>query len=255
MINLKIVLRFSFLFFCIFWVSFSSYANSSIAQYPLFLTTGAEPIVMLTMGRDHKLYYEAYNDASDLNDDGVLDTRYKPGQIDYFGYFDSYKCYNYSSGRFSPISKTTNKKCSGAWSGDFLNYITTSRMDALRKVLYGGYRSTDTTSSTVLTRSFIPQDAHSWGKEYTGKNVDGYAISDYTPFSEPTQGARHLFANVSLSDTGQPLVRVLKNSAYRIWEWVTIERPVAGSKCDNGWGTGKEGQTRQSCSVGPEAWG
>ena len=25
------------------------------------------------MGKDHKLYYEAYNDASDLNNDGVLD--------------------------------------------------------------------------------------------------------------------------------------------------------------------------------------
>ena len=32
---------------------------------------------MIIMGRDHKLYYEAYNDASDLNNDGVLDTKYK----------------------------------------------------------------------------------------------------------------------------------------------------------------------------------
>ena len=41
-------------------------AYAAISQVPLFLTQDVPPIVMLTMGRDHKLYYEAYNDASDL---------------------------------------------------------------------------------------------------------------------------------------------------------------------------------------------
>jgi type IV pilus assembly protein PilY1 len=211
----------------------NAWAVTSIAQYPLFLTNGVPPIVMLTMGRDHKLYYEAYNDASDLNDDGQLDIGYDPA-IDYFGYFDSYKCYNYSSNLFVPASETANKQCSGNWSGDFLNYVTTSRMDALRKVLYGGFRSTDSTSQTVLERAFIPQDAHSWGKEYTSTAVNGYNISSYTPLSQPSIGTRHLFANVSLSYPGQPLMRVLNDSTYRIWEWVSIERPVAGSRCLNG---------------------
>ncbi|MFT7413443.1 MAG: type IV pilus assembly protein PilY1, partial [Methylophagaceae bacterium] len=211
----------------------NAWAVTSIAQYPLFLTNGVPPIVMLTMGRDHKLYYEAYNDASDLNDDGQLDIGFDPA-IDYFGYFDSYKCYNYSSNLFVPASETVNKQCSGNWSGDFLNYVTTSRMDALRKVLYGGFRSSDSTSQTVLKRAFIPQDAHSWGKEYTSTAINGYNISNYTPLSQPTIGTRHLFANVSLSYTGQPLMRVLNDSTYRIWEWVSIERPVAGSRCLNG---------------------
>lgn len=213
---------------------FSNNSIATVAQSPLFLTTAVPPVVMVTMGRDHKLYYEAYNDASDLNNDGELDIRYKPATIDYFGYFDSFKCYNYASGMFTPASITSNKQCSGNWSGDFLNYVTTSRIDALRKVLYGGSRSTDSTSSTILTRSFIPQDAHSWGKEYTSVAIDGYDISDYTPLSIPVIGTRHLFANVSLSDSGQPLMRTLSNSLYRIWEWVAIERPVSGTKCVNG---------------------
>ena len=79
--------------------------------------------------------------SSDINGDGVLDIRYKPA-ITYFGYFDSHKCYSYGSGKFSPTATTVNKQCSGAWSGDYLNYLTTSRMDALRRVLYGGKRST-----------------------------------------------------------------------------------------------------------------
>ncbi len=209
-------------------------SSAAVSQMPLFLTTAVPPVVMVTMGRDHKLYYEAYNDASDLNNDGVLDIRYKPTSIDYFGYFDSFKCYNYASGKFTPATVTANKQCAGNWSGDFLNYVTTSRIDALRKVLYGGSRSTDTTSNTILTRTFIPQDAHSWGKEYTSVAVDGYDISSYTPLSLPITGSRHLFANVSLSNTGQPLMRVLNDSIHRIWEWVSIERPVAGTKCLHG---------------------
>lgn len=217
----------------------SNASHAELSQKPLFITTDVPPIVMLTMGRDHKLFYEAYNDASDLNGDGLIDIGYKP-DIDYYGYFNSHRCYDYVSsdgGYFEPKDATLDKTCSsvaGAWSGDFLNYITTARIDALRKVLYGGYRSTDTTSSTILKRSLIPQDAHSWGKEYNPATNPGYAISDYTPLSEPASGTSHLFANVSLSYDGQPLMRVLNDSQYRIWEWVSIERPVAGAYCING---------------------
>ena len=132
-------------------------APLNIASKPLFLGETAPPLLMLVLGRNHKLYYEAYNDASDLNNDGILDVGYKPS-IDYYGYFNSYACYDYSSsnGRFVPKSvkseaeraagiKTCNSggggsaEYQGAWSGDFLNYVTTARIDALRKVFYAGY--------------------------------------------------------------------------------------------------------------------
>lgn len=203
---------------------------TAIAQYPLFLTSSVPPIVMLNMGKDHKLYYEAYNDASDLDEDGTIDFHYKPDVIDYYGYFDSFKCYVHDGNKFVPQSTTTDKTCSNLWSGDFLNYVTTSRMDALRKVLYGGSRSTDNMGSTILQRVFIPQDAHSWGKEYTSVAVDGYSIVDYTPLPAPAAGTRHLFANTTLtSASSDPLLRVLQNETHRIWEWVSIERPVAGN--------------------------
>lgn len=198
---------------------------------PPFLAEGASPMVMLVMGRDHKLYYEAYNDASDLDGDGVIDVGYKPDKIDYYGYFDSYKTYKYnsSSNRFEPYKATANKKCteSGEWSGDFLNYLTMSRMDAMRKVLYGGMRSLDSAEITVLERSFVPQDGHSWGKEYLSITHDGYDIREYSPLDLPV--GRHLFACTSLADDGPPLLRVLPDNAHRIWEWVSQERPVACS--------------------------
>lgn len=206
----------------------------NLAQSPLFLGEGTAPLTMLVMGRDHKLYYEAYNDAADLNQDGVIDMGYKPWEIDYYGYFNSYQCYSYSGGVFSPTTNTADKTCSSGWSGDFLNYVTMTRMDALRKVLYGGYRSTDTASSTILERSFIPQDAHSWAKEYKSIEEDGYDIADYTPLTQPAAGTRHLFANVTRrNDNNQrPLLRVLDNSPHRAWEWVSIERPVAENQCN-----------------------
>ncbi len=105
--------------------------------------------------------------------------------------------------------------------------MTMSRIDVLRKVLYGGYRSVDTATETVLERAYIPNDAHCWGKEYTDEATDGYKISDYTPYSEPYTGRRHLFANGSVvapeSSSYAPLLRVKLNSSSRIWTWVSAE--------------------------------
>ncbi|MCW5588720.1 MAG: hypothetical protein KIT27_03560 [Legionellales bacterium] len=211
-------------------------APLNLADSPLFLTDTVPPLTMLVLGRDHKLFYEAYNDAADIDGDGVIDVGYKPDTIDYYGYFDSYKCYSYGSSRFNPVSVTANKKCSGQWSGDFLNYLTMTRMDILRKSLYGGFRSTDSNTATILERARIVQDAHSWGKEYRSIAVDGYNIADYTPYSAPTGSNRHLFANTTLQSdaSGHPRLRVLLNSGYRIWEWVSIERPVANNRVLNG---------------------
>ncbi len=209
---------------------------ASTPMIPPFLAEGSSPLVMLVMGRDHKLYYEAYNDASDLNGDGELDVGYKPLEIDYYGYFDSYKTYKYNSGtsRFEPYRETADKKCTEEeeWSGDFLNYLTMSRMDAMRKVLYGGMRSVDEVNATVLERSFIPQDGHSWGKEYLSIEHDGYDIREYSPLDLPS--GRHLFACTSTSDSGPPLLRVLPDNAHRIWEWVSQESPVACASTENG---------------------
>ncbi|MCW1981680.1 type IV pilus assembly protein PilY1 [Xanthomonas arboricola] len=220
----------------------------NIAQAPLFTRNIIPPLNMLVMGRDHKLYYEAYNDASDLNNDRVLDVGYKPDQITYYGYYNSNVCYRATGALFQPVSVANNKQCSGAWSGDFLNYVTTSRMDALRKVLFGGYRDTDTPTQTILKASFTPQDAHSWGKEYASVARDGYDISNYTPLSQPASGRYHLFAVTTLSDNGTPQMRVLNNSTYRIWNWVSIERPVAGNECFT------TNSTKVNCLTSTESW-
>ncbi|WP_081960652.1 PA14 domain-containing protein [Nitrincola sp. A-D6] len=242
--NYKASLKTAFILTCLILSSYTL-ANVDISPVPLSVRGEAvPPLNMIVMGRDHTLYYEAYNDASDLNGDGELNIGYEPDKVDYYGYFDSDLCYSYASNQFKASADANNKMCSSGWSGDFLNYITTARIDALRKVLYGGNRVTDTDAKTVLERSYIPQDAHSWGKEYRSIEHDGYDIRNYTPLSLPSSGTRHLFANTTLlkddvltpyKDANmEPLMRVLTNSRFRIWEWVAIERHVAGSRCIHG---------------------
>ena len=231
----------------------------NIAQEPLFARASLPPLNMLVMGKDHKIYYEAYNDASDLDGDGVPDVGYQGWQtkvvggvtkykIDYFGYFNSFACYTWDGAKFNPVSAAPNKTCSGQWSGDFLNYLTTSRMDALRRVLYGGWRQVDDAGATVLQGAFFPQDAHSWGKEYQSVARDGYNISNYAPLGIPTAGNYHLFAVTTVTDNSAPLFRVMQNSPYRIWNWLSIEGPVAGNKCFN------SGNSRVDCLNGSSTW-
>lgn len=223
--------------------AFVSIATSAVTipNTPLLTQVTAKPMVMLIAGRDHKLYYESYNDTSDIDGDGSIDIRFKPS-ITYYGLFESNICYTHNdksdnNGLFTPSSTAVNGKCSGKWSGNWLNYQTTARIDALRKVLYGGYREIDTNSQTILRRSYIPQDAHSWAKEYKDVATDGYSIEDFTPLSLPTGGKRHLFGNLTsnsstncatLSDCSNlpPWLSVVENTNKRVWEWASKERPV-----------------------------
>ena len=116
-------------------------------------------------------FYKAFTDFDDLDADGVVDTTYK-NSFEYAGYFDSYKCYQYDNTLkyFVPMSVTADKYCSGTnlWSGNFLNWATMSRVDEVRKVLYGGLRAIDTATNTVLERSYLANDAHSFAKYYEG---------------------------------------------------------------------------------------
>ena len=169
----------------------------NLVKSPLFVSPPIPPLVMLDISKDQQLYKKAYNDYSDLDGDGVLETTYKHS-IDYYGYFDSFKCYDYGSStlasgignRFIPVAPTSTKYCDGTkWSGNFLNWVSMSRMDAVRKLLFGGARANGgdlATASgygsvTILERAYLPTDAHSWAKYYNGAD-----INRLTPFNPAT---------------------------------------------------------------------
>ena len=167
-------------------IAHAAYAGAP-AQYPVIIGTSVKPIMMLNMSRDHQLFFKLYDDYSDITDpdgglpDKIPDTGYN-NNYDYYGYFDSDKCYTYVNSRFEPSSWRTKstKSCDGDkdWSGNFLNWATMTRADAVRKILYGGSRVVDTAASgstaavTVLERAFLPNDAHSFAKFYLPKSSD-----------------------------------------------------------------------------------
>lgn len=171
--------------------------GTNLASRPLYIGAAVAPVVMLNVTKDHQLYYRAYNDYTDLDGDGVMDTGYKK-TIDYYGYFDPKKCYSYSAanGYFSPTRLADAEHYCTVddkdWSGNFLNWISMSRIDVMRKVLYGGMRSTDTANETVLERAFVPADAHSWVKFYGDNDV-----SKLTPYTNVTPPSATSASNVT----------------------------------------------------------
>ena len=285
---------------------------------PNIVTSSNRPMMMMAVSKDHTLFGPIYTDFEDIDDDGTIDTEYKPASL-YYGYFDSTKCYAYSSGdsRFEPaalastvsfattgrgqgsISGTTftdtihgngafsvgtvlrgpgviagtkisalltgtgsnnggtytvdvthptsvtnetilgttgRYTCSNAgswWSGNFLNWSSMTRLDVIRKMLYGGKRSTDTGTLTVLERTMLNYDAHSFTKYYKG--VD---IRDYTPFTtadltKTTSANGSNYAGLTICNTGTqdtstlatnpPIMRMAKGN-YRMWG--TVEHQV-----------------------------
>jgi type IV pilus assembly protein PilY1 len=171
----------------------------NLAQSPLFLAQPVRPIMMLNMSNDHQLFFKAYDDYSDLDGDGYADTTYD-NDLSYYGYFDENKCYKHTGGAFRPTGNTGDHYCSGNnWSGNFLNWSTMTRMDTVRKILYGGKRSTDEAGSTILERAMLTQDAHSFAKYYNGSD-----LSSLTPYSVPTGDDSIAASGITICNTTDP---------------------------------------------------
>lgn len=122
----------------------------------------------------------AYPDDRDINGDGIVEQIYAD-TFEYVGYFHPNRCYRFSDTEqsFAVVGVANGPNlhfCDGAlddaWSGNFLNWATMTRLDVLRKTLYGGYRSIDTATTTVLERAHLPGDTHSFAKYYTGPDID-----------------------------------------------------------------------------------
>jgi type IV pilus assembly protein PilY1 len=141
-------------------VSTASANLLNLPETPLFLEGNKTALVQLVVERDNKLFFEAYPTYEDINGDGELDIRYKPDEIDYYGYFESGFCYTHTGSYFQATSLATDKKClvnTQSWSGDFLNYITMTRMDVMLRALYGGKRGKTTPGelNTTLRPSMV----------------------------------------------------------------------------------------------------
>ncbi|WP_168380971.1 pilus assembly protein [Modicisalibacter radicis] len=187
------------------------------------------PQSMIVMSNDHQLFFKAYTDWNDIDGDGVIDDTYKKA-IRYYGYFDSASCYDYDAslagGAFKISSDAKDDyTCPGnsEWSGNFLNWVSMTRMDVVRKVLYGGKRHRDNASdTTLLERAYLPYDAHSFVKVVR----DNQILNKNTPYNG--KGSVSFCNTTGYSGTGQsksvdkpPLLRIAAGE----WpNWAANER-------------------------------
>lgn len=212
-------------------------ASATVVTSPLGLSQQNAALVLINMENSRNMYFEAVDGYSDYTDDdgdgapdGKLDQDYRPLFV-YEGYFNSKVCYQYNNDRFEPSAKLDNLAdgCHGLWHGNFLNYLSMSRLDLARNALYGGKRVLDTVGAqaeTVLERAFIPQNAHAWAKSLNSLSD----LTRYTPYSTLTQDGEHryIFVNVTPLGENAPKIKVLKNTKLEEWQWLARERPVAG---------------------------
>ena len=177
--------------------------NADVTGYtalPLFVDFGGggggRPAFMFAMSRDDQLFFKAYSDYSDLDENGTIDASYTP-DFEYYGLFDPQKCYSYDDAnqRFVPEG-FSRRNSLGAytyecntlgrfWSGNFLNWATTVRLEIVQKVLYGGRRIVDVSGGdTVLEGAYLLPDSHSFVK-YIG---DSDLIERVTPVRWASSG-------------------------------------------------------------------
>lgn len=193
----------------------------SSAQNPITKPLGVSkddvpPNVMFVMGRDHNLFTAAYSDYTPLTENNSADyfyTIYHPEFI-YEGMFASDMCYEYDdlpnpvdedhNKAWVPTSMAMSKKASSSdgtvsadvyycggkkWLGNFMNYVTASRLDVIKTALYGGTRllksdntqydytwedDKDKSISPVLTHTDALIDAHAWAKVFSPKMYVNY---------------------------------------------------------------------------------
>ena len=238
----------------------------SSAQNPITKPLGVSneevpPNVMFVMGRDHNLFTAAYSDYTPLTENNSADyfyTIYHPEFI-YEGMFASDMCYKYDklpnpvdedhNKAWVPTSMAMSKKASShdgtvsadvyycgdeKWLGNFMNYVTASRLDVIKTALYGGtrllksdntqydYTWKDKSISPVLTHTDVLIDAHAWAKVFSPKMYENYPkvpqiaideISGLTALSSSDGTSPAYFLGVYPKDfhqSGSPRFRVVK---------------------------------------------
>ncbi|EAR07708.1 pilus assembly protein [Reinekea blandensis] len=269
-------------------VSAWSATSSDYTLAPLSLTQENTPLVMLAMSNDHQLFMKAYPDFTDLDGDGVLNIRYTD-EFSYSGYFNPDLCYEYndSDDLFEVLpaeeavgpradnntGETIYHSCREGWSGNFLNWVTMTRMDMVRHVLYGGKRVVDDTTPTesstvagvevkhggaVLQRAYLPNDVHSFAKikpEYDAiDNPDEVALYHIVP-DDYVSSDGVSFCSTSTSGSN-PVLRAAKG-LYSGWSM------NAGTVCNYGesgsppWGQriNNDLTVRVEACRDPQEWG
>ena len=142
----------------------------NLSADPLYAAgSGDKPALALALSVEFPTVGAQYVDVPNTTQDrSYANTR------EYLGYYDAESCYTYvdmptevpvgnsayaDHKRFVRSGPATQRQCADAFSGNFLNWASSSAVDMLRLALSGGDRSIDTPSLTILQRAVLPSKA------------------------------------------------------------------------------------------------
>ena len=164
---------------------------SNYCSTPPFVANAVAPNVLIILDNSGSMLWAAYdNDENSSN----IATGYDPHQ-EYFGYFDPTKRYSYSyrNGGFFYENRYGN------WSGNYLNWVSMTRIDVARKVLTGGKFVVKGSDTLII-----------FNKEARGSNNMKvvYSAYRYTPFPYNKLYSRRTYQG------GKPVISFYRYSPY-----------------------------------------
>jgi type IV pilus assembly protein PilY1 len=209
---------FLFVMHCVFVFLPSQAATPEvkIANGPLFSGRGnVHPNVLLSLSVEFPTAGIAYR-----GDNGTYNRN-----VEYIGYFNPAKCYVYNGGnrnlsstgyfRIHKSADSATRECGGdSFSGNFMNWATSSAIDVLRYALTGGDRVIDTPTQTVLQRAVLrdseKNNFYAHGTYFPRRKViatsNTSAPNQVTPFNTSTLYVVSCRNRILFSDTSSGLV-------------------------------------------------
>jgi type IV pilus assembly protein PilY1 len=107
-------------------------AMADYTSTPPFIADAVPPNVLMLMDNSGSMNNSAFHE----NGEAYVPTK------EYNGYFAPSKCYSYGSNKFTPVAykAVTGNPCaaSAPWLGNFLNYMTMTRLEITKWVMMGG---------------------------------------------------------------------------------------------------------------------
>ncbi|MFM2447933.1 MAG: hypothetical protein RIS44_383 [Pseudomonadota bacterium] len=149
--NKKFLLRNMLVALAIAPVAWGTLAQTPLADQPVFTILPVPGNLALAVSVEFPTVVSSAHPTIGLPNPWI-DQNYA-STTEYLGYFDPGKCYQYSHSateadrHFYPVALATNRTCTSAWSGNFLNWVSMSTIDTFRWALTGGYRKVDTAQS------------------------------------------------------------------------------------------------------------
>jgi type IV pilus assembly protein PilY1 len=158
-----------------------SIPSITLSADPLYAPSAADkPALVLALSVEFPTVGAQYLDPANNTGGATTDASYS-NTTEYLGYYDAESCYTYNKAptetpvspqtssdfkRFDRIGPATSRKCSDAFSGNFLNWASSSAVDMLRLALTGGDRYIDTPTLTILQRAVLPHDGTGFPSGY-----------------------------------------------------------------------------------------